>query len=48
MNILPEDLRAAVQRSILTEAGVQVTDVGGVASWRPGPDFDATKLDALK
>ncbi|MBC7740458.1 MAG: class I tRNA ligase family protein, partial [Candidatus Saccharibacteria bacterium] len=35
-------------RGILTEAGVQVTDVGGVASWRPGPDFDATKLDALK
>ena len=35
-------------RGILTEAGVQVTDVGGVASWRPGPDFDASKLDTQK
>ncbi len=31
-------------RDILTAAGVQVTDVGGQATWVPGPDFDAAKL----
>ncbi|EEW25832.1 cysteine--tRNA ligase [Rhodobacter ferrooxidans] len=35
-------------RDVLTEAGVQVTDVGGVASWQPGPNFDPAKLEALK
>jgi len=35
-------------RAVLTEAGVLVTDVGGMASWQPGPNFDATKLEALK
>ncbi len=32
-------------RDILSAAGVQVTDMGGQASWQPGPDFDATKLE---
>ena len=31
-------------RNILNAAGVQVTDVGGQATWKPGPDFDAAKL----
>ncbi len=31
-------------RDILSAAGVQVTDVGGQATWVPGPDFDAAKL----
>jgi cysteinyl-tRNA synthetase len=31
-------------RDILNSAGVQVTDVGGQATWTPGPDFDAAKL----
>ena len=31
-------------RDILNAAGVQVTDVGGQATWTPGPDFDAAKL----
>ncbi len=31
-------------RDILNAAGVQVTDVGGQATWVPGPDFDAAKL----
>jgi len=31
-------------RDILTAAGVQVTDVGGQATWVPGPDFDAAML----
>ena len=35
-------------RAVLTNAGVLVTDVGGMASWQPGPDFDATKLKALQ
>jgi len=35
-------------RATLTDAGVQVTDVGGVATWSPGPDFDAAKLEALR
>jgi len=34
-------------RDILTAAGVQVTDVGGQATWSPGPDFDASKLGGL-
>ncbi len=34
-------------RDILTAAGVQVTDVGGQATWTPGPDFDASKLGEL-
>ena len=34
-------------RDILTSAGVQVTDVGGQATWSPGPDFDASKLGGL-
>ncbi|WPY95513.1 cysteine--tRNA ligase [Limimaricola variabilis] len=32
-------------RDILNAAGVQVTDMGGQASWQPGPDFDAAKLE---
>jgi len=31
-------------RDILNAAGVQVTDVGGQATWSPGPNFDAAKL----
>lgn len=31
-------------RDVLSAAGVQVTDVGGQATWKPGPDFDAAKL----
>jgi cysteinyl-tRNA synthetase len=31
-------------RDILNTAGVQVTDVGGQATWTPGPDFDAAAL----
>ena len=31
-------------RDILNSAGVQVTDVGGQATWTPGPDFDAANL----
>ncbi len=34
-------------RDILNAAGVQVTDVGGQATWAPGPDFDAAKLGDL-
>ncbi|MDP5084651.1 MAG: cysteine--tRNA ligase [Yoonia sp.] len=37
--------RADEVRDILTAAGVQVTDVGGQATWTPGPDFDAAKLE---
>ena len=36
--------RADEVRDILNAAGVQVTDVGGQATWTPGPDFDASKL----
>ena len=36
--------RADEVRDILNAAGVQVTDVGGQATWVPGPDFDAAKL----
>jgi cysteinyl-tRNA synthetase len=36
--------RADEVRDILTAAGVQVTDVGGQATWVAGPDFDAAKL----
>ncbi|MFU8824162.1 cysteine--tRNA ligase [Yoonia sp.] len=39
--------RADEVRDILTAAGVQVTDVGGQATWSPGPDFDASKLGGL-
>ncbi len=34
-------------RDVLNAAGVQVTDVGGQATWTPGPDFDAAKLGDL-
>ena len=34
-------------RDILNAAGVQVTDVGGQATWAPGPDFDAAKLEGM-
>lgn len=34
-------------RDILNAAGVQVTDVGGQATWAPGPDFDAAKLGEM-
>ena len=34
-------------RDVLTRAGVVVTDVGGQASWTPGPDFDAAALEDL-
>ena len=37
--------RADAVRDRLTAAGVQVTDVGGQASWAPGPDFDAAALE---
>jgi cysteinyl-tRNA synthetase len=36
--------RADEVRDVLNAAGVQVTDVGGQATWTPGPDFDAAKL----
>jgi cysteinyl-tRNA synthetase len=36
--------RADELRDILNDAGVQVTDVGGQATWVPGPAFDAAKL----
>ncbi|WP_411890418.1 cysteine--tRNA ligase [Yoonia sp. SDW83-1] len=36
--------RADAVRDVLNAAGVQVTDVGGQATWVPGPDFDAAKL----
>ncbi|KQB97865.1 cysteinyl-tRNA synthetase [Loktanella sp. 1ANDIMAR09] len=39
--------RADEVRDILNAAGVQVTDVGGQATWAPGPDFDAAKLEGL-
>jgi len=32
-------------RDILTGAGVQVADTGGHATWEPGPEFDATRLE---
>jgi len=35
-------------RDVLNAAGVQVTDIGGTASWQPGESFDASKLEALK
>lgn len=34
-------------RDVLTAAGVVVTDVGGQASWQPGPDFDAAALEEM-
>ncbi|MEY1555630.1 cysteine--tRNA ligase [Yoonia sp. R2331] len=34
-------------RDILNAAGVQVTDVGGQATWSAGPGFDAAKLGDL-
>ena len=37
--------RADAVRDRLTAAGVQVTDVGGQASWAPGPNFDAAALE---
>ena len=44
-----KDFAAADEiRDILNAAGVQVTDVGGAATWVPGANFDATKLEALK
>ncbi|MEL6685625.1 MAG: cysteine--tRNA ligase [Pseudomonadota bacterium] len=39
--------RADEVRDILNAAGVQVTDVGGQATWAPGPDFDAARLEGL-
>lgn len=39
--------RADEVRDLLTDAGVQVTDVGGQATWAPGPDFDAAKLEGM-
>ncbi|WP_400088625.1 cysteine--tRNA ligase [Yoonia sp. R78084] len=39
--------RADQVRDILNAAGVQVTDVGGQATWAPGPDFDAAKLEGM-
>ena len=39
--------RADEVRDILNAAGVQVTDVGGQATWSPGPEFDAAKLEGL-
>ncbi|SMY07981.1 cysteine--tRNA ligase [Flavimaricola marinus] len=34
-------------RDVLNDAGVRVTDLGGQASWEPGPEFDASKLEGL-
>ena len=34
-------------RDVLSAAGVQVTDVGGQATWTAGPDFDAAALGDL-
>ncbi|ARU00595.1 cysteine--tRNA ligase [Yoonia vestfoldensis] len=39
--------QADALRDMLTAAGVLVTDVGGQATWSPGPDFDASKLGGL-
>ncbi len=39
--------RADELRDLLNAAGVQVTDLGGQATWQPGPDFDAAKLGDL-
>jgi len=35
-------------RDVLNAIGVQVTDIGGAATWLPGPNFDPSKLEALK
>jgi len=35
-------------RDVLTAAGVRVTDVGGSATWVPGPEFDVGVLEALQ
>jgi cysteinyl-tRNA synthetase len=35
-------------RDVLNTIGVQVTDIGGAATWLPGPNFDPSKLEALK
>ena len=35
-------------RDLLNAAGVQVTDIGGAATWVPGPDFDLAKLEGFK
>ena len=32
-------------RDVLNAIGVQVTDIGGAATWVPGPDFDPSKLE---
>ena len=40
-------VRADEVRDILNAAGVQVTDVGGQATWAPGPDFEAAKLEGF-
>ena len=39
--------RADRVRDILGAAGVQVTDVGGQATWEAGPHFDTAKLEGL-
>ncbi|RYH03462.1 cysteine--tRNA ligase [Salipiger sp. IMCC34102] len=40
--------RADRVRDILTDAGVQVTDVGGQATWTAGPGFDASRLEDME
>jgi cysteinyl-tRNA synthetase len=35
-------------RDLLNAAGVQVSDVGGGATWVPGPGFDVSVLEALQ
>jgi len=35
-------------RDVLNTIGVQVTDIGGAATWLPGPNFDPSKLEAIK
>ena len=35
-------------RDVLNLAGVQVTDIGGSATWLPGPHFDPQQLEAFK
>ncbi|MEO1640253.1 MAG: cysteine--tRNA ligase [Pseudomonadota bacterium] len=39
--------KADMLRDLLNDAGVLVTDVGGQATWEPGPNFDAAKLGDL-
>ncbi|MEP4249004.1 cysteine--tRNA ligase [Tateyamaria sp.] len=35
-------------RDVLNAIGVQVTDIGGTATWVPGPNFDPSKLEGAQ